>query len=138
MKDNKTKERFIELRAQGISYEKIATELEVSKQTLINWSKELFIEIGNLRVIQLETLLEKYALTKVNVIQIYGERLKALKEELEKREKNQQFTLSDKELYELVLKYSDKINNGLSDLRFKKEETELPGFGHTTVKEWEA
>jgi hypothetical protein len=42
--------------------------------------------------------LEKYALTKENMIQIYGERLKALKEEIEKREKNQQFNLSDKEL----------------------------------------
>jgi hypothetical protein len=27
MKDAKTKERFIELRAQGMSYDKIATEL---------------------------------------------------------------------------------------------------------------
>jgi hypothetical protein len=40
----------------------------------------------------------------------------------------------------LVLKYSDRINNGLSNLRFKKEEMELIDFnlGKVSVKEWNA
>jgi len=45
MKENKheLKQRFIEMRAKDISYDKISKELGVSKQTLINWSKEFNI-----------------------------------------------------------------------------------------------
>ena len=47
MKENKhvLKQRFIEMRAKDISYDKISKELGVSKQTLINWSKNFNIEI---------------------------------------------------------------------------------------------
>jgi len=41
MKDQQTKEKFIELRAKGLSFDKISRELRISKQTLINWSKKL-------------------------------------------------------------------------------------------------
>jgi len=40
MKDQKLKEEFLVLRAQGQSFEKIAKQLKVSKQTLINWSRD--------------------------------------------------------------------------------------------------
>jgi orotate phosphoribosyltransferase-like protein len=36
MKDQETRGRFIELRAQGLSFDKISKELQVSKQTLID------------------------------------------------------------------------------------------------------
>ena len=36
-----TKHRFIELRAKGYSFDKIALELNKAKQTLIDWSREL-------------------------------------------------------------------------------------------------
>ena len=42
-----TKERFIELRAKGWSFDKIAKEIGKAKQTLIDWSKELQDEIAN-------------------------------------------------------------------------------------------
>ena len=32
------KQRFVELRAKGLSFERIAEELKVSKPTLIKWS----------------------------------------------------------------------------------------------------
>lgn len=51
MKDQETKERFVELRAKGWSFDRIARELKVSKQTLINWSRELALQIGNLKAI---------------------------------------------------------------------------------------
>ena len=40
MKDQKLEEEFLVLRAQGQSFEKIAKQLKVSKQSLINWSKD--------------------------------------------------------------------------------------------------
>ena len=39
MEMNKTQREFILLRADGISFDKIATQLKVSKATLIQWSK---------------------------------------------------------------------------------------------------
>ena len=48
MKDTETKNRFIELRAQGWSYSRIAAELKTCKQTLINWSRDFSIEIDNM------------------------------------------------------------------------------------------
>jgi transcriptional regulator len=48
MELTESKQRFIELRAKGWSFDKIAKELDKAKQTLINWSKELQDEIANL------------------------------------------------------------------------------------------
>ena len=53
-----TKERFIELRAKGWSFDKIAKELGKAKQTLIDWSKELQDEIANRKALELEALYE--------------------------------------------------------------------------------
>ncbi|MDI6766036.1 MAG: helix-turn-helix domain-containing protein [Bacteroidota bacterium] len=116
MKGIQTKNRFVELRAQGISYEKIATELNVSKQTLISWSKRLQIEILNLRAIQLEVLQEKYFLTKEKKIEFIGNILNALKAEADKRDLTK---LSDRELLELILKFSEKLDKEVAPDTFR-------------------
>ncbi len=56
MADSKTIERFIELRAKGLSFDKIAKDLGKAKQTLIDWSKDYQEEIANLKALELETL----------------------------------------------------------------------------------
>jgi len=86
MKDIDTKERFILLRAQGRSFKSIAEQLKVSKQTLINWSKEFESEISNLRAIELEALQEKFYLSREKRIELFGERLQAMRDELGKRD----------------------------------------------------
>ena len=60
MKDQETKEGFVELRAKGWSFDRIAQELRVSKQTLINWRREFALQISNLKAIELEALREKF------------------------------------------------------------------------------
>ena len=102
MKDNQTQNRFIELRAQNWSYARIAKELGVSKQTLINWSKQYEIEISNLRAIELEELQEQYQLTKAARIQLLGLELKRLRDELAKRDLS---TMPTDKLSDQVLKY---------------------------------
>ena len=59
MKDNETKDRFIELRSQGLPFAKIAAELNVSKTALINWERDFKEEIDNLRAIELEAMYDK-------------------------------------------------------------------------------
>ena len=59
MKPIETKHNFIKLRAKGNSFDKIAKELGVAKQTLIDWSKEFEEEIANLKAIELTDMEER-------------------------------------------------------------------------------
>ncbi|HYA60484.1 MAG TPA: transposase family protein [Candidatus Acidoferrum sp.] len=86
MKDQETKERFMVLRAKGKSFSSIAQELNVSKQTLINWARDLRGEIDNLESIEVEALREKYSLTTQKRLEFLGENLNKIKSELESRD----------------------------------------------------
>lgn len=97
------KQRFIELRAKGMSFNNIAKELGVAKQTLINWSKELRLEVSNLRAMELEELQQKYHMTTVKRIELFGEKLNAIAEELETRDWHDIPTVK---LLELLEKYA--------------------------------
>ncbi len=60
MTDTETQERFIELRASGYSFDKIALELGVCKTTLLKLSRKLAGEIERLKFINFEALAEKH------------------------------------------------------------------------------
>ena len=47
MKDQETVNKFVELRSQGCSFTRIATELGVAKSTLTEWSRKFRFEIHN-------------------------------------------------------------------------------------------
>jgi len=79
------KSQFIELRAKGWSYLKIARKLKVSKNTLASWGAELDGDIASLRAVEMEALHEKYFMTKEARIQLLGEQLKEIKAELKRR-----------------------------------------------------
>ena len=64
MTTNDVKMKFVELRAKGNSFDKIANMLKKSKQTLINWESEFKEEISNLKSIELDTLYEQFYVTK--------------------------------------------------------------------------
>jgi transposase len=96
------KERFIELRAKGYSYEKISKDLGKCKQTLVDWARKYEEEIANLKSMEIEVLNEKYFMQKQRKIEVFGDSLKAIQEELSKRDMREGPT--DK-LMELFLKY---------------------------------
>jgi hypothetical protein len=110
------KERFIELRAKGWSFDKIAKETGKAKQTLIDWSKELQDEIANRKALELEALYESYYLLRENRLQTLGAMLAKLKKEVESRD------LSDvptDKLLELLLKYSSRVREEIVEPVFK-------------------
>ena len=88
MKENKheLKQRFIEMRAKDISYDKISKEIGVSKQTLINWSKKFNIEISNLKAIEHESLIERYRLKEESSFKQLSDFISKIEEELGRRE----------------------------------------------------
>lgn len=114
-----TKQRFIELRAGGWSFDKIAKELGKAKQTLIDWSKELEEEIANYKALELEALYEAYYLHKENRLRTFGTMLTKIKEEVESRDLSEVPT--DK-LLDLFLKYSNQIKEEVIEPRFKSSQ----------------
>ena len=135
MKDQETKEKFIELRAKGISFEKIAKELKVSKQTLISWSKEFKLQIANLREIELEALREKYYLTKRQQLELFGQQLQAIKTELEKR--NLSDVPTDK-LFDLLGKYGKLMKDEAAETVVFKAEKGMMDMDFTkTTESWQ-
>ncbi len=114
-----TKERFIELRAKGWSFDKIAKETGKAKQTLIDWSKELQDEIANLKALELEALYEKHYLLKENRIETFGVLLIKLKDEVMSRD------LSDvptDKLLDLFLKYNNQIKEEIVEPIYKSSQ----------------
>jgi intein-encoded DNA endonuclease-like protein len=119
MENQKTKEQFIQLRAQGVSYSNISKEIGKSKQTLIDWGKELEEEIRNLKAIELEAIYEKYFLLKEARLQSFGIITQRIRKEIESRD------LSDiptEKLLDMFLKYNSVI----------KQETTEPIFNNST------
>lgn len=112
------KEKFIELRAQGYSFDKIAKELGKAKQTLIDWSRELQEEIASRKALELEALYDQFSLMKEHRLRELGKTLARLQTEIESRD------LSDvptDKLLDLQLKY----------LTYAKEEIVEPVFKST-------
>ena len=123
MKDNETKQQFIELRAKGRSFDKISNELNVSKQTLINWQSEFVEEIGNLRAMELEALYEQFYLQKRDRIERLGKLLDRLHNEIENRDLKEMET--DK-LIDLYLKVYSNAVAELATLKLKfKDDDEV-------------
>ena len=60
MRTEDTRDKFVELRAQGWTLGHIATELHVSKRTLVDWNRDCAAEIQSLCAMELELLQEKF------------------------------------------------------------------------------
>lgn len=86
MKDESIVQRFVELRVQGRAFSSIAAELNVSKPTLIAWSRKHQHLIENLRAIEREQLLEKLIASSENRMQALGDQLRVAETELSKRD----------------------------------------------------
>jgi hypothetical protein len=70
--------QFIELRARGLSYDRIGSEMGVAKNTLLTWGRELTQEISNAKSLFLAELLEKYAVSKTKRIEAFGGELQRI------------------------------------------------------------
>ena len=119
MADSRTIERFIELRAKGLSFDKIAKELKKAKQTLIDWSKAYQEEIANLKALELEALQEQYFLQKEARLKTFGEMLNKIKAELETRDFSEVPTAR---LLDLLLTYDRQTKEELIEPVFSSSE----------------
>lgn len=84
-KSAETMERFVGLRASGMTLAKAAKELGIAYNTAVNWEKNLKENVEVAKASKMEELLEKYRMTKEKRIELFGERLLAIQEELAMR-----------------------------------------------------
>ena len=115
MKDHETVQRFIELRAQGLSFARIAQELAVSKNTLIEWSRSHQFEIQNLRSIETELLAERCFASRQQRWESLARHLARLDEELAKRDLSQVPTAR---LFHLASLLRAEVHRETAPLRF--------------------
>jgi len=119
MKDVKTKERFIELRGQGLPLAKIAAEINVSKTTLINWERDFREEIDNLQAVELEAMYDKYYLSVRKKVEFFGDVLNRIQGELETRDLS---TIPTEKLFAMYAHFYREAQHALPELTFRNDD----------------
>ena len=85
MKSKDEKEKFIELRASGLSFDKISEMLKISKPVLISWSVEFQKEIKNLEYFRYQAILEQYKLIQEKRIEFLSIQLNKVNDAISKK-----------------------------------------------------
>ena len=117
------KEQFLVLRAEGKTYDQIAQQMNASKRTLIEWGKELKSQIEDLRALRLEVLQEKYYILKEKRIELFGQNLQSLIDELSRRRLDR---IPTAKLFDLVIKYASALKKDEQPLTLSGEPDPTP------------
>jgi len=76
---------FVMQRAQGKSFDKIADDLGITKQTLIKWQGEMFAQIREQEFYEIQVITEAYAVTRRQRFDATAKTLGAVLAELTRR-----------------------------------------------------
>ena len=81
-------DKFIELRARGWSLGHLATELDISKRTLVDWNREYAQEVESFRTLERELLKEKFIASREEELNNLHRLQKDIADELSNRRLN--------------------------------------------------
>jgi len=133
--DDKTVQRFIELRAQGRTYAQLMAELHVSKPTLIAWSRKHQFQIQNLKAIELEALAQQWLASVSDRVNTLGAQLQRVEAELAKRDPA---ALTTAQLYTLARQLRRQIEQATGTVQFTSPIAEIPHEEyHDQVQDWQ-
>ena len=136
MHDDATRDRFIELRARDWSFDRLVRELNVSKPTLLNWSRLFQSEIQNARAIHQEALREKHLPSPEARLQALGKHIELVEAELGKRDLS---SLPTWRLVSLAAALRREAARSAGQPQFSIPESLLPDFErNTNLHEWQA
>ena len=127
---NSLKALFIQRRAEGVSYNKIAKELGISRSTLIRCYHDLKYQVHWTRVLALDSLAKQYVMGKEHRIRFLGEQYQRMIDELASRQDYS--NIPTPKLLDMVLLLNEKI----------EKETEISfitiddGEEHRTKPDW--
>jgi len=134
MHDENTVQRFIELRASGWTYARLMSELNVSKPTLIAWSRKHQFQIQNLKAIELEALAEKWLASVTDRVNGLGEQLRKVELAISQRNVEE---LKTPQLYALARSLRRQITQAIGSTGFTVPVNEIPADEyHEQVQDW--
>ena len=118
--------KIVELRAKGTSIAKIAKELGVAKQTVVDVCKDSREEVAALYAVQLDSLYESERITATERIKALSAIFSKMRKELEKRDLAE---VPTEKLVDLYLKSLAALDGAVIEPNFKssseqKEERE--------------
>ena len=136
MHDEKTVQRFIELRSTGWTFARLMTELGVSKPTLIAWSRKHRFQIQNLKAIEMEVINEKWLASVTDRVNQLGAQLQQVDSLLKQRDLSQ---LTTPQLLTLSRQLREQIERTTGPMQFIIPIGEIPnGVYHEQVQQWTA
>jgi len=123
MTDQETIDRFILLRSQGWSFNRIAVELQLSKPTLIKWGRQHQFAIANLRATETEALAERVFRQRHERWEVLARQLKRLEEEIEKRDLEE---IPASRLHGIAAALRAEINREMGHVHFAEGTKAIP------------
>ena len=134
MNDIEKQQRLVFLRAEDWSFARIAEDLQVSKPTLINWSRKFRFEIQNQRALIVDSLQEKWLATWDVRVTALGDQLHKVEEELAKRDIT---TVSTTRLYALAESLRRQMKCEIGQVEFGTPVSQIPHDEfHDQIQTW--
>jgi len=106
MRTQAERRKFIQLRAEGLSLEKIARKMRISKSTLLRWSRKYESEIADLKAGRLEALREQYCLSVEAKVTMWGKIVNEIGPELTGRRLS---NIASETLLNMLMKAQDRL-----------------------------
>jgi hypothetical protein len=129
-KNAESKRKFIEYRARGMSFDKISEEMSLDISILVGWSQEFRREITNARALGLDTMQEEYCLTPEAQVEMWGQIVHRINQELASRDLSD---VSTDKLLNMLAKAQERLEAAygepdiktVAQIRREKEEAEM-------------
>jgi len=135
MTDPQAVARFIFLRSQGWSFNRITVELNVSKPTLIKWGRQHQFEIANLRATETEDLAETVFGARHERWRALAAQLKKIEEEIAKRDLEE---IPASRLHGIAAQLRAEIERQVGRVRFSESTNTIPSEEFIIARqEWE-
>lgn len=115
----KIKLRVIELRAEGLSYAKIAQEANISKQTAVDIIRENIDEVSTLQAVEMEALIDAERVNQRGRIEQLSALHSRLREEIEQRDLSQ---IPTEKLIKLFIKTSETLKGEVTTPQVRSSE----------------
>lgn len=120
--------------AGGWTYARLVTELNVTKPTLIAWSRKHQFQIQNLKAIELESLAERWLASVQDRVSLLGEQLRKVEAEVAGRTMGD---LTTPQLCALARSLRRQIEQATGKVQFTTSVAEIPGDEyHDQVQDW--
>ena len=125
-KTEETKRQFIELRAEGYSFAKIAEKLHTAKSTLQEWDRQFSAEIAERRDEREEEIYHLYGLSREARLQRMGDMLNRINAALEEKDLSE---MSADRLLAMKLQYERALKEDYKE----PPTTVLPLFDEVSI-----